>query len=188
MPRNSLIYVAFPPNGTRSWLRIPLKKSESHSDPATLVGDLGCFGSWTPASRGSAPSTQTGKNVGGFQRNPILRLDPNATDIRQHSLAPRLAQGLRQASFLRRTLVFVGRPLAAESGTSMITVVIPYLIRQLHLAATIRQENFVSRTCFTRCMKRNSSWSITATTGGRIGYTFSISTGNWARFLRAGPM
>ena len=56
---------------------IPVKTSESRSsstvlttgDPPTLVNDMRYLRSWTPASRGSAPLTQAGKNQWVFQQN-----------------------------------------------------------------------------------------------------------------------
>ena len=72
-------------------LLIPVKKSESRSDPATLVNDLRCFSSWIAS--GSVPSTQTGKSKGVLQQNPLLKLAPcfehrtNALSITRNTYA-----------------------------------------------------------------------------------------------------
>ena len=71
-------------NGVRPSILIPVKTSESRSsstvltagDPATLINVLRYLSSWTPASRGSALSTLTGKNLMVFHRNLKCSLNP----------------------------------------------------------------------------------------------------------------
>ena len=51
---------------------IPVKKSESRSDPATLVNDLLCFSSWTPGKPGFSSFDTDWRKPEGFSAESLF--------------------------------------------------------------------------------------------------------------------